>query len=265
MRVVMPRLRIFVASSTEGLAVAYAIQENLDHEFEVSVWSQGAFELTRTSIESIEQRLTRCDAAIFVFSPDDQAIVRGTAKPAVRDNVLFELGLFIGRLGRDRCFVVKPRSWLDFAPPSDLLGVTLGDFEDNRADGDLPAALGSFCSKVRRKLVPATVPTPDPNIVFAVVAPSLEDYVTSQAFRLFYNPPRNGSKRMLFARGGQIIEGNNKNEHAWRIVNDKLELLRLDGAVQSRFTFDEQERKFKHTNEADTASLRNQFIVEENN
>src|SRR6202040_953388 len=36
------------------------------------------------------------DLGVFVFDADDVAVIRDNKTPTVRDNVLFELGLFIG-------------------------------------------------------------------------------------------------------------------------------------------------------------------------
>lgn len=99
--------RVFVGSSREGLKYAYAIQENLDHDAEVTVWSQGIFEPSKTTIESLEQQLDKFDFAIFVFTGDDGLAYRGQAFDAVRDNVIFELGMSMGKLGRNRSYVIK--------------------------------------------------------------------------------------------------------------------------------------------------------------
>jgi hypothetical protein len=250
--------RVFVASSVEGLSVAYAVQECLEYDCEITVWPQGVFELTKSTLETLDQQSSRFDAAVFVFSPDDAAIVRGSQKPAVRDNVLFELGLFIGRLGKDKCFIVKPRSFDSAHFPTDLLGVTPGSYDDARSDGNSVAAVGPACNKIRRSLVPslaANAPTP-----IASSIRDLQSFVLGQPFRLFFNPPQY-SKRMTFSKGGIISEGNNQNEHTWRIAGDKLELLQLDGKVHSRFYYDATDNTFKHTNDADTLSIRGQFIV----
>ena len=42
------------------------------------------------------------DFAIFAMTLDDEVQVRGEAHVAVRDNVLFEVGLFYGALGQNR-------------------------------------------------------------------------------------------------------------------------------------------------------------------
>ena len=252
--------RVFVASSVEGLSVAYAVQECLEYDCEVTVWPQGVFELSKTTIETLDHQSSKFDAAVFVFSPDDEAIVRGTQKPMVRDNVIFELGLFIGRIGREKCFIVKPRAFDETSFPTDLLGVTPGTYEENRTDQNLVAAVGPFCNKIRRVLVPPnSTPTPAPTATSAPT-PDLERILVSQAFRLFFNPPK-ASKRMVFAKDGVISEGNNKNEHKWRIVGDKLELVQLDGRVHSRFFYDRTDNTFKHTNDPDALSIRSQFIA----
>lgn len=64
-----------------------------------------------------------CDFAVLVLTPDDKTTSRGKVKAAPRDNVIYELGLFTGALGRERALVVVP-SAVDIKIPTDLLGVT---------------------------------------------------------------------------------------------------------------------------------------------
>jgi predicted nucleotide-binding protein len=67
------------------------------------------------------------DFGIFVFSPDDTAEMRGKLFSIPRDNVVYELGLFSGALGTNRCFFVTPLG-NDLHILSDLLGITSGDY-----------------------------------------------------------------------------------------------------------------------------------------
>jgi len=115
--------RMFIGSSVEGLSVGDAINLNLDHEIEVTLWRTGAFDIASTALDSLVKRSTAVDFALFVFSPDDLVTIRSQQHVVVRDNVLFELGLFIGALGKDRCFIVKPRN-VELHLPTDLLGVS---------------------------------------------------------------------------------------------------------------------------------------------
>lgn len=140
--------RIFIGSSVEGLNVAYAIQQNLTHDAEATVWDQGVFELSLTSIESLYDILGKVDFGVFVFSPDDITHMRGQNGPSVRDNVLFEFGLFVGKLSRQRVFFVIPEGE-DVRIPTDMLGITPGKYDSNRQDKSYQAATGAVCNQMR--------------------------------------------------------------------------------------------------------------------
>ncbi|WP_332847992.1 nucleotide-binding protein [Massilia sp. S19_KUP03_FR1] len=143
--------KVFIASSTEGLNIAYDIQTNLAHDADCTAWPQGIFELSVPPIDSLIKQLDNSDFAIFVFSPDDEIKMRGNTTNSVRDNVLFELGLFIGRLGKNRCFIVAP----DAHPmriASDLVGVTPATYSSKRDPAEMAANLGPACQSIRRAI-----------------------------------------------------------------------------------------------------------------
>lgn len=144
--------KTFVGSSVEGLSIAYAVQQNLDHQAEVTVWDRGVFNLSKSALESLIQVLDRSDFGIFVFTPDDIVNIRGEENRAVRDNVLFELGLFVGRLGRERAFVVAPRDQEGLHLPTDLIGMAPGTYESDRTDENHKAATGPVCYEIRQAI-----------------------------------------------------------------------------------------------------------------
>lgn len=141
------RPSLFVGSSSEGLRIAEAVQVVLDPVCEVELWNQGMYGLTQGTLESLVLAVSRFDFALLVLTADDMTVSRGTERAAPRDNVLFELGLFIGALGRDRTFMLHDRKSPP-ALPSDLAGITPATFEPHHS-GNLAAALGAPCTKIR--------------------------------------------------------------------------------------------------------------------
>ncbi len=152
--------RGFVASSTESLDVAYAIQDNLERDAEITVWTQGVFDLSKFTLDDLLTALDDVEFGVFLLAPDDIVKIRGTEQVKARDNVVFELGLFIGRLGKERAFLILPRGHENFELPTDLLGLTPGTFEPKRTDGNLTAALGPACNKIR-KMIQVLAPLPE--------------------------------------------------------------------------------------------------------
>ena len=143
---------LFLGSSIEGLNTAYAIQQALDYDAEPTVWSQGLFQPSQSVLFELVKSLSRFEFAVFVFSPDDTVKLRGTEFLAVRDNVIFELGLFMGALGPSRCFYLVPRSVGALHLPSDLAGITPLTYNAARSDGNLLAALGPACNEIRNAI-----------------------------------------------------------------------------------------------------------------
>jgi hypothetical protein len=140
---------LFVGSSTEGLDVARTIHEQLDRDAEITVWSDSFFELGKATLEGRLDRTGDFDFAALVLTPDDIAIIRDRKTLVPRDNVVFELGLFMGRLGRERTFAVCEH---DLPLWNDLAGITVAHYNPHRSDGNLAAALGPACNQLRRAM-----------------------------------------------------------------------------------------------------------------
>jgi predicted nucleotide-binding protein len=145
--------RVFIGSSTEGLTIARKLQSSLSDDFLVEIWNQGTvFGLGTHTLEALEKAVQTYDFGVFVFTPDDELHTRGETKPVARDNVIFELGLFNGRIGRTRTFIVKPRG-TSISIPTDLAGVTIATYDpENR---NLASALEPTCDRIRDAVIAA--------------------------------------------------------------------------------------------------------------
>lgn len=148
-------LRVFVASSSEQVGTAYEVAHALTEagRLEAYPWDEKTFDFSDTYIESLEGELTRADFAVVVLTADDPALVRKKAVNLPRDNVIFELGLFIGRLGRKRCFfLVDGDSATKIA--SDLSGVKPVKFcRQAGAGGTSTTSLAEQAVKVRNQMM----------------------------------------------------------------------------------------------------------------
>ena len=143
---------MFIGSSSEGEKIARAMHSNLRHDLEVTVWPDDVFKPTKGTLESLAEVVNRFDFAAFVLSGDDAATIRRQELPVVRDNVILEAGMFIGRLGRTRVFLVVPSELLDDKKlhlPTDLLGTTTLDYEATRSDNNWKAATASACEDIK--------------------------------------------------------------------------------------------------------------------
>lgn len=113
---------LFIGSSSEGVCVAERFKEKIEsRDLRVRIWTKDVFALSKSNLESLIDEARSCDFAVLVMTPDDFTKCRGSRKMAPRDNVVFELGLFMGSIGRDRTYLL---SGSDVKLPTDLDGIT---------------------------------------------------------------------------------------------------------------------------------------------
>lgn len=77
----------------------------------------------KTVIEKFEKYADTAAFAAILLSPDDEGGLLGqnSLRPRARQNVILELGFFIGKLGRSKVLLFRPQS-SDFETPSDISG-----------------------------------------------------------------------------------------------------------------------------------------------
>lgn len=120
---------IFIGSSTESLRVARALKSLLDKtRFDINIWDEDVFEKGRSNIDNLLKFSDVYDYAIFVFVPDDEIVIREATGTAPRHNIVFEFGLFLGRIGAKKTFIVAEESIKKFVKDifTDLQGISLG-------------------------------------------------------------------------------------------------------------------------------------------
>lgn len=140
---------VFVGSTVERLSIARAIQAACQHDpWTTRIWTDGVFGAGATPIESLVAQLDDVDFGLLVVTADDVVEARGSSSPCPRDNVIFELGLLMGAVGRERTFMVRLREERDLKLPTDLMGVKALEIVPGVA-AELPSRVGPAVDELR--------------------------------------------------------------------------------------------------------------------
>ncbi|WP_284652113.1 CBASS system CD-NTase-associated NAD(+) hydrolase Cap12 [Flavobacterium terrisoli] len=125
--------KVFIGSSSEELGTAKIVKAILDKDFDVVIWNENlwdksVFKLNNNFLSDLLKAPLKFDFGVLIGTPDDKVVVRGKTHLQARDNILFELGLFIGRLGLQKsCFLVDEK----VKKVSDLEGIFLSRFNSS--------------------------------------------------------------------------------------------------------------------------------------
>jgi hypothetical protein len=118
--------RVFIGSSSEGLAVANFLKAQLEPDVDCRIWNDDIFKYNHSFFHTLIREASLFDYGILIATKDDFVDSRDNIFEAARDNVIFEFGLFLGAMGPEKAFIVQEK---DCKLPSDLLGITIPSFE----------------------------------------------------------------------------------------------------------------------------------------
>lgn len=137
-QIIGKKTSIFIGSSTNGLSRAMALKEIIETKsggkIECTVWNERSlFKLSYATIDSLikiaDDLKDKKGFAVLLFTPDDEVTMnkgkvgKESTYMCPRDNVVFEMGFFMGRLGRDNVICVRPEN-VDLRILSDWKGMT---------------------------------------------------------------------------------------------------------------------------------------------
>lgn len=142
----MKKKRLFIGSSSEELKLAESVKKLLEKDFDVTIWNDNVwdsavFKINNNFLADLLKASLQFDFGILLGTTDDKVTYRGKEVLQSRDNVLFELGLFTGRLGVSKCAFIIDK---ELKVLSDLQGIYLARFDKSDA-----ASLIEAVSQVR--------------------------------------------------------------------------------------------------------------------
>jgi Predicted nucleotide-binding protein containing TIR-like domain len=141
------RPSLFIGSSGKSLAAARALRSELSSVADVTLWSEHAdfHKVGAHFSDELLKQPERFDFAAMILGPDDKVLTDQGTLMAPRDNVIFELGLFMAHLGPERTFMVVPAGDTSVKVLSDLSGVIWARY-------DPPEGMKQAANAIRSKI-----------------------------------------------------------------------------------------------------------------
>lgn len=125
----MPDLRpkIFIGSSSAGYEYATKVKDFLSEKNDCYLWKDpGVWEPNRSTFDNLLRMASYFDFGVFVATADDLTLVKEQLVIEPRDNVILEMALFLGSMGKDKSFLLVEEG---IKLPSDFEGIYMPRFK----------------------------------------------------------------------------------------------------------------------------------------
>lgn len=118
--------KIFIGSSSSGYDIAEEVKENLSKIADVYLWKDpGVWDINRSTFDNLLLMSNYFDFGVFVATSDDLTITNGNLVIKPRDNVILEISLFLGAIGKNKAFLLVEEG---LKLPTDFNGIFMPRF-----------------------------------------------------------------------------------------------------------------------------------------
>lgn len=138
--------QIFIGSSGAGLPIATKAKACLESFGECFLWTDsGIWEPNRSTFDNLLRMASYFDFGVFVATADDLTLKKDDIVIEARDNVILEMALFLGAMGKDKAYLLVEEG---IELPSDFKGIYMPRFE-RTDDASISAACGDYGSRIQ--------------------------------------------------------------------------------------------------------------------
>lgn len=138
--------KIFIGSSTGGYPVAEKVKEFLSPLADCHLWKDdGVWEINNSTFDNLLKMASFFDFGVFIATADDLTMGKDDQiliEP--RDNVILEMSLFLGALGKDKSFLLVEEG---IKLPSDFNGIYMPRFKPTD-DRSIESGCKEFATKI---------------------------------------------------------------------------------------------------------------------
>lgn len=119
--------KLFIGSSTGGYPIATKIKNCLSAEADCTLWKEtGVWETNKSTFDNLLRMAGYFDFGVFVATADDLTMISDKIVIEPRDNVILEMALFLGAMGRYKSFLLVEDG---IKLPSDFSGIFMPRFD----------------------------------------------------------------------------------------------------------------------------------------
>jgi hypothetical protein len=137
--------KIFIGSSKAGYAIAEKVKTNLSNLGDCFLWQDpNVWEPNRSTFENLLKMVSYFDFGVFVATADDLTLTNHKIVIEPRDNVILEMALFLGAMGRDKSFLLVEEG---IKLPTDFSGIYMPRF-DTANDKSIKDACDEYSNKI---------------------------------------------------------------------------------------------------------------------